>query len=68
MKYPIAAPGRLSIPKFQMERSPVGANPVKTNVAPWCYKCMEWIGIGLDGCLGGGKYRAPYGAKNLHCV
>ena len=21
---------------------------------------MGWIGIGLDGCPGGGKYRAPY--------
>ena len=38
-------------------------NTSETNVAPWCYKWMD----GMDGwSLGGVKYRAPYGAKNLH--
>ena len=32
----------------------------KTDVALWCYKCMGWIGIGVDGCTGGVMYRAPY--------
>ena len=35
----------------------------KTDVALWCYKCMGWIGIGVDGCTGGVMYRAAYGAN-----
>ena len=37
-------------------------NTSKTDVAPWCYKWVERIGIGSPG---GGMYRAPYGANNV---
>ena len=35
------------------------------NVAPWCYK-WDWIGMGWVWIsLGGMRYRAAYGAKNV---
>ena len=32
------------------------------DVAPWCYKRTGWDG--MDGLLGGLRYKGPYGAKN----
>ena len=37
----------------------------------WDFSCKGWTGIGMDGCPGGVKYRAPCGANNtfqLHCL
>ena len=34
----------------------------KTDVAPWCYRWAGWMD-GMDGSLGGVKYRAPYGTE-----
>ena len=39
-------------------------NTSKRDVALWLYKCMGWIG--MDGCPGGVKYRASYGANKVH--
>ena len=36
-------------------------NTSKTDVAPWCYKWVDWTGWKSPG---GGMYRAPHGANN----
>ena len=35
-------------------------NTSKTDVAPWCYKWVDWTGWKSPG---GGMYRAPHGAN-----
>ena len=48
-------------------------NTSKADVAPWCYKWVDWIGFDWIGWIGwvypgGGMYRAPYGAnKSRRC-
>ena len=41
----------------------VKKKPSQMDVAPWCYK---WDGTGWDRCLGGVRYRAPYGANDKY--
>ena len=28
-------------------------------IAPWCSKCIGWVGLGWDGSLGGARHRSP---------
>ena len=46
-----------------VEEQPGGNNTSKTDVAPWRYK---WAGLGMgwDGCLGGGKYGSTFNGAN----
>ena len=43
----------------------------KADVAPWCNKWTDWVGMGRDGRIGslndGVNYGASSGAENDHC-